>query len=200
MVQALRRTAERADRRDAFELGRLADQRVDERRRAARKPGSATPPTCSRSMPAIPPPPTAQRIDDLGEIGGAPARATRAGREPWQPDAALDWQPVPAMTNFETWGVPELANYNGMIWYQREIELTAEQARGPATLVLGMVDDADRTWVNGVGVGGSSLASQSRVYALPAGSAEGRAQRHHRQRRRRLCLWRHDRPGGDDAA
>ncbi|MBC3940239.1 sialate O-acetylesterase [Sphingomonas albertensis] len=93
-----------------------------------------------------------------------------AGREPWQPDAALDWQPVPAMTNFETWGVPELANYNGMIWYQHEVRLTAEQARGPATLVLGMVDDADRTWVNGVGVGGSSLASQSRVYALPAGS------------------------------
>ncbi|MES3084616.1 sialate O-acetylesterase [Sphingomonas faeni] len=93
-----------------------------------------------------------------------------AGREPWQPDAALDWQPVPAMTNFETWGVPALADYNGMIWYQHEVQLTAEQARGPATLVLGMVDDADRTWVNGVGVGGSSLASQSRVYALPAGS------------------------------
>jgi sialate O-acetylesterase len=92
------------------------------------------------------------------------------GLEPWQPDAALDWRPVPAMTNFETWGVPELANYNGMIWYQHEVQLTAEQARDPATLVLGMVDDADRTWVNGVGVGGSSLASQSRVYALPAGS------------------------------
>ena len=92
------------------------------------------------------------------------------GREPWQPDAALDWHPVPAMTNFETWGVPALADYNGMIWYQHEVQLTAEQARGPATLVLGMVDDADRTWVNGVGVGGSSLASQSRVYALPAGS------------------------------
>jgi sialate O-acetylesterase len=93
-----------------------------------------------------------------------------AGREPWQPGTALDWRPVPAMTNFETWGVPELATYNGMIWYQREVELTAEQARGPATLVLGTVDDADRTWVNGVGVGGSSLASQSRVYALPAGT------------------------------
>jgi sialate O-acetylesterase len=93
-----------------------------------------------------------------------------AGREPWQANAALDWHPVPAMTNFETWGVPELASYNGMLWYQHEVQLTAEQARGPATLVLGMVDDADRTWVNDVGVGGSSLASQSRVYALPAGS------------------------------
>jgi sialate O-acetylesterase len=93
-----------------------------------------------------------------------------AGREPWQPAAALDWRPVPAMTNFETWGVPELADYNGMVWYRREVELTAEQARGPATIVLGAVDDADRTWVNGKGIGGSSLASQSRVYALPAGT------------------------------
>ncbi len=93
-----------------------------------------------------------------------------AGREPWQPNAALDWHDVPAMTNFETWGVPALANYNGMIWYQREVDVTAEQARGAATLVLGTIDDADRTWVNGVGVGGSSLASQSRVYALPAGA------------------------------
>lgn len=92
------------------------------------------------------------------------------GREPWQADAALDWRPVPAMTNFETWGVPALADYNGMIWYSRTIDVTAAQARGPATLTLGTIDDADRTWVNGKGVGGSSLASQPRVYALPAGT------------------------------
>ncbi|WP_445191630.1 sialate O-acetylesterase [Sphingomonas sp. Tas61C01] len=92
-----------------------------------------------------------------------------AGREPWQPAAALDWQPVPAMTNFETWGIPALADYNGMIWYRREIEVTPAQARGAATIALGAVDDADRTWVNGQGVGGSSLASQPRVYALPEG-------------------------------
>ncbi|WP_373928409.1 sialate O-acetylesterase [Sphingomonas aerolata] len=92
------------------------------------------------------------------------------GGEPWQPSATLDWQAVPAMTNFETWGIADLASYNGMLWYQRSVEITAEQARGPATLVLGTIDDADRTWVNGIGVGGSSLASQSRVYALPVGT------------------------------
>ncbi len=92
------------------------------------------------------------------------------GREPWQPDAALDWRPVPAMTNFETWGVPELADYNGMVWYQREVDVTPQQAAGLATLSIGRVDDADRTWVNGRGIGGSSLASQPRVYALPSGT------------------------------
>ncbi|NEJ47714.1 hypothetical protein, partial [Rhizobium leguminosarum] len=55
-------------------------------------------------------------------------------------------------------------------WYSRDIDVSAEQAQGPATLTLGAIDDADRTWVNGKGVGGSSLASQMRVYALPAGT------------------------------
>ena len=92
------------------------------------------------------------------------------GSEPWQPDAALGWKPVPKIANFETWGVPELADYNGMIWYRREVTLTAEQANGPATLSLGAIDDADRTWVNGVGVGGSSDAGVQRVYTIPAGT------------------------------
>lgn len=92
------------------------------------------------------------------------------GSEPWQPQAALPWQPVPALTNFEAWSVPAFAEYNGMVWYQRVVDITAEQANGPATLAIGRVDDADRTWVNGKAVGGSSLASELRVYALDAGT------------------------------
>ncbi len=92
------------------------------------------------------------------------------GAEPWQSGAALDWQPVPAITNFEAWGVPALADYNGMVWYRREIEVPAAQARLPATLVLGAVDDADRTWLNGRGLGGSSQPGQVRVYALTPGT------------------------------
>ena len=93
-----------------------------------------------------------------------------AGREPWQPDAALDWKPVPKIGNFEQWGVPALADYNGMIWYQRVVTLTAAQAGGAATLAIGVVDDADRTWVNGIGVGGNSNAARARIYTLPAGT------------------------------
>ncbi len=92
------------------------------------------------------------------------------GREPWQPAAALDWKPVPKIGNFEQWGVPALADYNGMIWYQRVVTLTEAQARGAATLAIGMVDDADRTWVNGIGVGGNSNAGRPRIYTLPAGA------------------------------
>lgn len=111
-----------------------------------------------------------RRAVGLWEDWWRTASGDARGREPWQPDAALDWRAVPSLTNFETWGVPELADYNGMIWYQRAVDLTPEQARGAATLSLGTVDDADYTWINGVGVGASSLASQPRVYALPAGT------------------------------
>jgi sialate O-acetylesterase len=91
------------------------------------------------------------------------------GAEPWQPGAALAWQAVPRFEEFETWGVPELAAYNGMLWYQRAVDLSRAQAQGPATLSIGRIDDADRTWVNGIGVGGSSDAGQQRVYTIAAG-------------------------------
>lgn len=111
-----------------------------------------------------------RRASTLWEAWWRSASGDAAGTEPWQPDAALDWRPVPALTNFESWGVPELATYNGMLWYQRTVELTDAQARGAATLSLGMIDDADRTWVNGIGVGGTSLAGAQRIYVLPAGT------------------------------
>lgn len=111
-----------------------------------------------------------RRTSTLWESWWRTASGDAAGSEPWQPGAALDWHPVPAFTNFESWGVPELANYNGMLWYQRTVELTEAQARGAAALSLGMIDDADRTWVNGSGVGGTSLAGAQRIYVLPAGT------------------------------
>jgi sialate O-acetylesterase len=98
------------------------------------------------------------------ESGDAP------GAEPWQPDASQPWRPVPKIGNFEDWGVPELAAYNGMLWFKREVTISAAQANAPAILALGAVDDADRTWVNGRGVGGDSRAGQPRVYALSAGT------------------------------
>lgn len=98
------------------------------------------------------------------------ATGDAAGSEPWQPAAELGWRPVPGPTNFESWNVPELAEYNGMVWFRREVDLTAEQARGPATIAIGRVDDADRTWINGQALGGSSLANELRVYAIPAGA------------------------------
>jgi sialate O-acetylesterase len=90
------------------------------------------------------------------------------GREPWQPDAALAWRPVPRIAFYEDWGDPRLATFLGMLWYRTEVTLTPAQARGGGTLELGLVDDADQTWINGKPVGGTSNWSP-RVYAVPAG-------------------------------
>lgn len=90
----------------------------------------------------------------------------KAGTRPWT-ESTADWTPVPAMTAWELWGVPELAAYDGMVWYGTRVTLTPAQAALRATLNLGNVDEADETWVNGVAVGASG--SGDRSYPLPAG-------------------------------
>jgi len=92
----------------------------------------------------------------------------RSGAEPWQSQAALDWQPVPRISAFNRWGIPALADYVGMLWFRKDVTLTAEQARQEAVLSIGAVDDADVTWVNGKPVGGSSTTPRN--YLLPVGT------------------------------
>ncbi len=98
------------------------------------------------------------------------ANAPGAG-EPWQPASATDgWREVPEpMRNWKTWGVPELANHDGMVWYRRAFQLTAEQAARGATLSLGGIDEVDQTWVNGRVIRNTFGWGNERVYHLPAG-------------------------------
>jgi sialate O-acetylesterase len=91
------------------------------------------------------------------------------GPEPWQPDAPGDWKPVPALTYWEQWGVPALAEYNGLVWYRTEITLTAEQAKKGATLSLGVIDDLDVSYVNSTSVGATSSWDVVRSYRLAKG-------------------------------
>ncbi len=68
------------------------------------------------------------------------------------------------------WEGKGLAGVDGVIWFRKQIVLTAEQAGSDALLSLGAIDDSDRTWINGVEVG--SLINQydkARVYRLKPG-------------------------------
>lgn len=92
------------------------------------------------------------------------------GKEPWRADAALAWKPVPKIGVWEQWGVPALADYNGMVWFRNVVTLTAAQAAQGATLAIGPVDDSDQTWVNGQPVGGGGNPGSPRVYPVPPGA------------------------------
>lgn len=88
---------------------------------------------------------------------------------PWRDPAGPEWKTVPNFQIWESWGDPQLANYNGMVWYRTTVTLTAEQAAKPASVGIGWADDLDQTWVNGVAVGNTSGWGVNRNYAIPAG-------------------------------
>ncbi len=95
-----------------------------------------------------------------------------AGSTPWKAVAgdSAEWHDVPQpMRDWKTWGVPELANHDGMVWFRRTISLTPAQAAGTAALSLGAIDEVDETWVNGRVVGNSFGWGTERTYPLPAG-------------------------------
>ncbi len=113
-------------------------------------------------------------LGDWGRLwqGWWSARPGMAGDDqPWAPgNAAGRWSPAPAQLGaWERWGVPELADFNGMVWYRTGVELTAAQAAQDAVLVLGPADEIDTTWVNGHAVGSTYGAGAGREYRLPPG-------------------------------
>jgi sialate O-acetylesterase len=97
-----------------------------------------------------------------GRAGGA------EWAEPWKGRPGPYWRDAPPALGFwETWGVPELVDYDGIVLYRTSVTLTAEQARRGAVLSIGAVDEIDVAWVNGTAVGSSS--GGERAYRLPAG-------------------------------
>lgn len=76
------------------------------------------------------------------------------------------WTPTNGKANFDDIG---LKDFDGMIWYRQEINIPEGAPTDGATLNLGMIDDADTTWVNGTQVGANSQYNSARHYTLPNG-------------------------------
>jgi sialate O-acetylesterase len=91
---------------------------------------------------------------------------------PWRGEHP-GWSPVPTIGYFGRWGVPAVTGYVGMAWFEKTVDLTAAQAAQSAVLSLGLVDDADRTWVNGRSVGGSSIGAPRRYRLSPGALTAG---------------------------
>jgi sialate O-acetylesterase len=95
---------------------------------------------------------------------------SRMHTEPWRGSLrdTSNWHPAPApLVYWELWGVPELADFDGMVWYRTAVNLTAGQAAQNATLTLGTIDQLDATWLNGHWVGTTPGANEERIYTVP---------------------------------
>lgn len=66
-------------------------------------------------------------------------------------------------------GATLLSNSDGHVWFRYDVELTDEEAGEPARLCLGMIDDNDISWINGVEVGRTNGHTYQRRYDIPEG-------------------------------
>lgn len=87
--------------------------------------------------------------------------------EPWRTPDAVSWSPLRAIGPWDSIGEAPLQGFMGWAWFRRTVTLTAEQARGGATLSLGIIDDGDQAFVNGRPVGNSFGWSNPRDYTAP---------------------------------
>lgn len=91
----------------------------------------------------------------------------RPGHEPWSAKPSGEWKVAPVERGYwEEWGVPELAKYDGMLWYRTNVTLSKSQAAQKATLALGRVDESDQVWINGRLVGAAGPGGE-KSYPLP---------------------------------
>jgi sialate O-acetylesterase len=94
-------------------------------------------------------------------------RAITGGKQPWASTDTEGWSAAPAGLGYwETWNVPALGRYDGMVWFRAHATLTQAQAKQVAKLTLGPIDDVDVTWVNGRAIG-NSFGLDARTYVLP---------------------------------
>ena len=99
------------------------------------------------------------------------AKATTAGDQTFDwldPDLDLSAFPkAPTPSLWDDTGQEDLYRFDGVVWFYRSIDLTAEQANQDATLSLGAINDSDQTYVNGQLVGTKERAwREKRIYTV----------------------------------
>ncbi|GGB20867.1 glycosyl hydrolase family 95 catalytic domain-containing protein [Puia dinghuensis] len=95
--------------------------------------------------------------------GGLPDAAAVAS---WK-DPSFDASHWPAMQLPGLWDNQQLgAAFDGVVWFRKEVDLPGMDT---ALLSLGMIDDDDETYVNGIRVGGTNGYNMHRVYKILPG-------------------------------
>ncbi len=94
------------------------------------------------------------------------ASGAKRGQEPWNAPDRLSWTPVPKFSPWEEWGVPTLADYNGLVWFRQGFDLPTAPT-GDGVIELAGIDELDTVWVNGVVVGATFGWGDWRRYTVP---------------------------------
>ncbi|PTY03127.1 hypothetical protein DB347_21815 [Opitutaceae bacterium EW11] len=85
---------------------------------------------------------------------------------PWSAEQ-LDMTGWQSMTLPVFWEAAGLVDFDGVVWFRREVTIPEDWAGHPVVLHLGAIDDADTTWVNGREVGSTDDWKKHRVYSIP---------------------------------
>lgn len=61
------------------------------------------------------------------------------------------------------------SSFDGVVWFRKQVDLPATSPDDTALLSLGMIDDNDETYVNGIRVGGTNGYNLHRIYKIGPG-------------------------------
>ena len=100
----------------------------------------------------------------------------RVGEEPWSvggraaSGGVQAWQTAPAeLGDWRYWGVPELKDFTGLVWFRTHLTLSAAQAKAANRIDLGAINQVDETWINGHVIGNTFGYNADRSYNIMPG-------------------------------
>jgi sialate O-acetylesterase len=92
------------------------------------------------------------------------------GQYLWADVNTSDWSEITLPNGWEFAGIKELMDLDGVVWFSKQVELSEDEIKGAATLNLGVIQNADRTFVNGQQIGQSpDVWGLKRIYNIPVG-------------------------------
>jgi sialate O-acetylesterase len=103
------------------------------------------------------------RLGTLPTVDGGLVEGRAVWADPELDDAS--WADIGVPSLWESAGYPGM---DGVAWYRLAFTLTPDDAKQPARLSLGSIDDDDITWLNGTEVGRTNGYATLREYAIPA--------------------------------
>lgn len=105
-----------------------------------------------------------KHIEDLQGSLNVSSTEIETWRQPASNDRQWKKMHVPGL-----WEQQALGDFDGIVWLRRNFTVAPADAGKEATLELGMIDDSDETYVNGVKAGSTRGYSEKRIYRIPAG-------------------------------